>query len=165
MFSIPIVARSPDGKEHRLLMTKGSLRCTEFDEAPFVVFNHKAMGFYRVMYEETLLLQLMEADFVLEEELCAIVVDSLFFAMSSIPHNRVSANTLVSIVQRAMDTVKSQYLWDMMVRQEKRTHLLSQANFYSFNPCCLFWSTFNRATRMATCWQPCAVPQTLFTKL
>jgi aminopeptidase N len=133
LFQIPIVARSPDEKLHRLLMGKGTLRCTEFDECDFVVFNHKSMGFYRVLYDESLLSQVISAEkpFVLEEELCTILVDTLFFFTSDIHHKRISAHTLILLCRHALEKVHSQYLWHLMV-QTKSFFFFSFAFFHFF---------------------------------
>ncbi len=138
LFSIPIVARTPDDKQHRILMAKGSLRCTEFDEFDFVVFNHKSFGFYRVLYDEQLLSHVYsEKSFVLEEELCSILCDTLFFFCSDIPHNRPSAVTLVHLIKFSLETVRSQYLWALMVwdkRKGKESCLISHEKKKRFLP-------------------------------
>jgi hypothetical protein len=117
LFTIPIVARSiDDSVERRLLMSKGLLRCSEIDDKSFVIFNHKSLGFYRVLYDESLLVEMLKySSAILEEELCSIVVDTLFFFQSKFDCLRPSASILMSVILKGLELIKSVYLWHLLL--------------------------------------------------
>jgi hypothetical protein len=120
LFAIPVVARNlGSNTTHKFIMTRGRLRCPELDGGAFAVLNSDAFGFYRVQYDEPMLVLLLRnVAEVRETELCAIAVDTLFFftMRGETPrYRRPSPQVLMSLVRVALERVRSHYLWQLLL--------------------------------------------------